>query len=269
MKTIQDFLTFTNLRGARIRFSGLLIFASILYCMVYGVTSVLLYTMNHAIYYNLGIYVITIASSFIYMVILFQFLILKRDIQTKIKLKSYVLPLILTQSILFLFLAGVSYATFALSLQEAYQSIYYIMNVLLMLGIILYLPLQIFSMFVIFDEKRNPFIILKTAFVKIVKHYQSVFYSLLVLLILSVSFIWIMNTVYDYGSEFVATTAAVDIMIRNNPFLIASELILNVTNNPAIIMPSIIAIVYGFIMCLVLVYYYMVMACIYDEDIHL
>lgn len=269
MKTIQDFLTFTNLKGARIRYCGLLIFASILYCMIYGITSILLYATDNAIYYNLGIYAINMASSFIYMVILFQFLVIKRNIQTKLKLKSYVMPLILTQSIFFIFLAGGSYATFSFMLQETYQSIYYVMNIILMMGIIFYLPLQIFSMFAIFDEMRNPFIILKTAFVKVFKHYQSVFYSILVLLVLAIGFSWIMNSVYNYGNEFVATTAAIDIMIRNNPFLTASELIMNVSSNSAIFVPCIIAIAYGFIMCTVLVYYYMVMVCIYDEDIRI
>ena len=218
MKTIKDFLTFTNLKGARIRYTGLLIFASILYCLLYGVTSIMIYTSGVTLYYYLGIYVINIASSFIYMVILFQFLILKRDIQEKIKLKAFILPLIVTQSMFFLCLAGGGYATFALMLQETYQSIFYVVNSLLMLAIILYLPLQIFAMFAIFDGMRNPLIILKTAFLKLFKHYQSAFYSLLVLLLIAVGFTWIMNTIYNYGSEFVAASAAVDIMVRNNPF---------------------------------------------------
>lgn len=267
MNTIKDFLSYTNLKGARVRYTLLLTFASILYCIVYNVSTIFMYASQVSTYYYIGIYLINILAAFFYMLIISQFLMLKRGDTTKLAWKKYFSPVILVQSIYFVFLAGGGYLSYFFMMNDAYQTLYYIVTVITILAVIFYLPLQIFGMFYIYDGEKNPFTIIGKAFMKIMRHYQSVFYTLLAIFLVMACFTWIMNMVYNYGGDFIPSVAAMDIMMRNNPFLVASELITSVLSNQAIWIPAIISIIYGFIMCALLVYFYMVMVCIHDEDI--
>ena len=47
-----------------------------------------------------------------------------------------------------------------------------------------YIPVQIFGAFHIYDGKRNPFSVIKSSFQTIFTHYRSVFYSILLLVVI-------------------------------------------------------------------------------------
>lgn len=269
MKTIREFLDYTNMKGARIRYSVLLIFASVLYCMFYLVCTTLIYSIGASIVYYVGMYLLSIVTTFFYMIILFQFILLKRGDMVRLKYREYLIPLILVQSIYFIILAVGGLASYSLMMSETSNLLYGVVTLVLMLAILMYLPMQIMSFFLIYDNERNPFVIIAKAFQKVVAHYQSIVYSLLLMLIAATLFTMVMKSFYGYGSEFMPSVAAMDIMLRNNPFIVASELLPALFSNGELLVPTVLSILYGVFMCCLSVYYFMVMVCIYDHDIRL
>ena len=67
---------------------------------------------------------------------------------------------------------------------------------------------------------------------------------------------------------FAVNSGVVDIMTRSNPFMDAMELGLSLFDNMQLLPAFLVSVVYGVVMCLVLVFYYTFMVCIYDEDVH-
>ena len=132
-----------------------------------------------------------------------------------------------------------------------------------------YIPVQVFACYAIYDGARNPFLIIKDAFVKIIRHYRSSFYSMLVIFLIAFAYTSVMDAFFQYGTRFAANSGVVDIMTRSNPFMDAMELGLSLSGNMQLLPAFILSIIYGVLMCLMLVFYYIFMVCIYDEDVHI
>lgn len=266
-KVIREFLDVTNSRGSLLKFTFLLIIASMLYCMVYSFASIFIYQSNGLIYYGIQ-YIIVLWAAFVYMVILFQFLMKKRKDDIKLKLKSYVLPLWGVQTIFFILMAGSSFLSSTLIMQGTLPLNSYVLTPLILLLMILYVPLQVLCLLQIYDGKRNPLYIIKDACSCLVKHYQTCFYSLLALVLLAALYHMCMGAFFGVSSSFVPYSAVMDLMVSSNPFMNAFHYLAFVLNHIQFLGPFLVSLVYGSIMCIALVYYYMVMICAYDGNIN-
>ena len=93
-------------------------------------------------------------------------------------------------------------------------------------------------------------------------------YSMLVIFLIAFAYTSFMNAFFQYGTLFAVNSGVVDIMTRSNPFMDAMELGLSLFDNMQLLPAFLVSVVYGVVMCLVLVFYYTFMVCIYDEDVH-
>lgn len=267
MKSIREFMVFTNLKGHVKSFAVVLLLFSFLYCSIYTIGIGMLYKAENSLLYYFGLYVLVIASSYVYMIILFQFMKSKREDTKKIKPKTYFAPLFLVQSIYFVLLSGGGILSYACMANNQIALNAYLISPILILFIMLYIPMQIFSILYIYDGQKNGLRIIKDSFIKIIAHYQSVFYSYLLIVCLYVAFMLMMNSMFDMTSNMLPASFAITIMTMSNPFITLFQLMGSILDNMQIAVPALIAFVYGIVMCIALTYYYMVMICIYDNDI--
>lgn len=268
MNTVKEFISFTNLKNNRIKLSLLLMVASILYCIVLSLVHTIIY-MGNPFYYYAALYIFVVWTAFIYMIILFQFLQKKRGIEKALSLKSYILPLVGVQTIFYVVMIGCGLLTFMVAGTTQYSSFYYILTPVCILLTICYIPVQVFSFFAIYDGVSNPFIIIKTAFMKLIKHYRSCFYALLTLVIFAMAYNIIMGAAFDLSQSFQAFNAVQNVMVQSNPFVNAVNYMVYAFQNGALWPAVVVSFLYGVVMCILLVYYYMFMVCIYDEDIQI
>lgn len=267
MKTLKDFYAFTNLKGRVASLAIMLILTSFLYCSIFSMANSVAYRSGTIALYYIFLYIIVMVAAYVYMIIMFQFVRNKRQDTKSLRMKDYRLPLFGVQTILYILMAGSNYISLQLLFTNQ-QLNAYVMTPVMILLTMLYIPVQVFACFRIYDGERNPFVILKNAVWTIVKHFQACFYSLLPLLLLAVIYSGIMNMVFDYSTTFSPASAVLDIM-TGNPFLNGFYLGLAVFDNISLLPATIVSFVYGVIMCIVLVFYYTFMVCIADEDIHI
>ncbi|MGX8833827.1 hypothetical protein ACWG0P_06410 [Amedibacillus sp. YH-ame6] len=265
MKTIHEFINFTNLKGNRIKLTLMLIIPSLLYSLALSFFNTIVYISAFSNYYYFALYVFVLGTSFIYLILLFQFIHKKRDIEIPHSMKPYVLPYFFLQSVFFLIMIGSAWGSMAL-LQYA-SSLTSVMSVVCTLLAIFYIPVQTFSFFYLFDGEKNPFVILWKATKKVLKHYQFCFYALLTLALVAMLYNLIMDVFFGIGSNFVPMLLVHDIMISSNPFAFAGTYVAFAFENVNMWGPVLVSVIYGVLMCSVLVYYYMGMLCAYDEDI--
>ena len=207
------------------------------------------------------------AEIYVYLIVMFQFIRTKREDIRTLTMKDYMFPPIGVQTLLFVVMVGSSWLSFQLMLADM-SSINTILTPIMLVLMMFYIPVQVFACFAIYDGARNPFLIIKDAFVKIIRHYRSSFYSMLVIFLIAFAYTSFMNAFFQYGTLFAVNSGVVDIMTRSNPFMDAMELGLSLFDNMQLLPAFLVSVVYGVVMCLVLVFYYTFMVCIYDEDVH-
>lgn len=267
MKTIKDFYAFANLKGRVASLAIMLILTSFLYCSIYSMGISVAYRAGSTVLYYVFLYLIVIIAAYVYMIIMFQFIRNKRGDSRTLVMKEYMLPLLGTQTLFFVLMAGSSIISFQLILSAQQQLNAIVMTPIMLLLTLFYIPMQVFACFQIYDGQRNPFLILKNALVKILKHYQSCFYSLLPLLLVNVLYQSIMSTLFNYTTAFAPNSAVVDIMTSSNPFLNGFDLGISAFQNTALLPATICSFAYGIVMCIMMVFYYTFMVCVFDEDV--
>lgn len=267
MNVLREFMTFTNLKGQLKNFVLLLTLTSFLYCSIYTIITNIMYQVQVPAFFYIVMYVVVLVSAYVYMLVLYQFYKTKRELKKEVDLKACRVPVFLTQSIFYVLMVGGSLLSYFFMVQSSLQWMQYVLIPVLILLLILYVPWQIFAIFTILDGERQVFTILKTSLQKIVKHYQSIFYSLAIVFIIALIYHGCMDLFFGFHSSFIPTSAVVDIMTRSNPFLMVFELLGSVLDNIRIALPILLSLGYGFFMCVVLSVYYMVLLCIYDENI--
>lgn len=267
MKTWKDFLSFTNIRERIVSLLIMLMLLSILYCSVYSMGISVVSRAGSMLVSYLFLYLIVLVAAYVYLIVMFQFIRTKREDTRPLTMKDYMLPLIGVQTLLFAVMVGSSWLSFQLMI-AGMRSINTILTPVMLLLMMFYIPVQIFACFAIYDGERNPFIIIGNALIKIFQHYRSSFYSMLVIFLIAFAYTSFMNAFFQYGTLFAANSGVVDIMTRSNPFMDAMELGLSLSGNMQVLPAFLLSVVYGVLMCLVLVFYYTFMVCIYDEDVH-
>ena len=266
MKTLQEFQTFVHLKKHFWKLSLVLIIASLFYCVAYSFVQTIVY-MGNPIAYYIALYFLVIWSAYIFMIIIFSFVQKKRDEQSKLKLKSYIMPLLMVQSMLYFIMIAVSLVTLYVSTTP--NPLFYIGSALCILLSMFYIPLQLLSFFQIYDGKRNPFIILYNACKMIVVHYRSIFYAMFTLFMLALFYDIVMDMFFSISATSTPYMMAQDIMVNSNPFMNVINYIMFAFENGELWDIIIITFIYGISMCCLLTYFYMFMICVHDNDIKL
>lgn len=268
MNTWKDFLSFTNIKNKIPNLTIMLVLLSVLYCSIYTMVVSIVQRSGSMLVSYVFLYLIVMVAAYVFLIVLFQFIKIKRQDSLPLSMKHYRLPLLGVQSLLYFFMAGSSWLSFQMILWDMLDA-QMILRPIMLLMMIFYVPVQVFAFFAIYDGARNPFIIIKDAFVKIIKHYRSVFYSMLILFLAAFLYTSLMDALFQYGTLFSVISGVVDIMTRSNPFMDAMELGLSLSGNLQLLPAFVLALVYGALMSVLLVLYYTFMACVYDEDVRI
>lgn len=268
MDVLRKFYAFTNLNEHIGSLSIMLVLLSLLYCSIYSMVFAVALRLSSTFAYYLFIYLFVILAAYVYMIVMFQFIRNKRKDTSNITMRKYMLPLVGVQTIFYIIMAGSSYVSINMLMQGQKSVLSYPLTLIMILMTLFYIPMQVFVCFSIYDGIRNPFKIIYSAFMKIIHHYQSCFYSFLILLLLVFGYNMIMALAFDYQQPFFAINSiVVEVMTHNNPFMTAFELGINVFKNLNLLAPFIVSVIYGILMCILLVVYYTIMVCIHDKDI--
>lgn len=267
MKTWKEFLSYTHIKESKWSLFLMLALLSFLYCSLYQTVIYFAGRSGDRIAWYVFHYLLIMISAYVYMIVMFQFIRTKRKDSSDLKMKQYLIPIFGVQTILFILLAGSSFLSFQFMMIGMKQA-NVVMTPIMLILMMFYIPVQVFACFAIYDGARNPLVILKDAVMKIIHHYRSVFYSMLILLLVAVIYNFAMEAFFQYGYLFSPSTAVMDIMVRSNPLTDALELGLSLSGNSQLIAPFILALCYGLVMSFILIYYYMFMVCIFDDDVH-
>ena len=266
MKTFKEFITFTNLKGQLKNFIMLLVLTSFLYCSAYTILAKFMYQMNLVAFYLIS-YALVILASFVYLLVIYQFVKTKRELKKGLDLKACSRPLLLVQSLFFFMMFVLSLLGFYAMMQENLVWMQYILYPIMILTILFYIPWQFFAFLYIIDGEKKPLMIMKLSLKKMMNHYQSVFYSFIVLAALAFLYFHLMDALFQIHTAFIPVNVLMDIMLRVNPFLFMFEFMGSVFDNASIVLPVVISFVYGVLMCIVFCYYAMAQICIFDENI--
>lgn len=268
MKLIKEFYEFTGLKQQQKKVCFLILFASFLYCASYVGLMNIVYQTSSSLWFYLGIYSIILCAALGFMYIVHQFMHIKRKDSATFSLKAICGPVLLVQSIFYIALVGTSFLSFTLLMRGQMQVNALVITPVIMVLMLSYIPLQVFCFYYIYDGLKNPFIIIGKSFRLIIKHYQSVFYSLLPLFLVAVIFQSCLAIFFNLSNPFIPNTAIVSLLTESNPFMTLFTYMGFVFENSAFVMPVVLSFLYGCVMCYLLSIYYMVMAAIFDEDIH-
>ena len=201
MKTWKDFLSFTNIRERIASLLIMLMLLSILYCSIYSMGISVVSRAGSMLVSYLFLYLIVVVAAYVYLIVMFQFIRTKREDIRTLTMKDYMFPLIGVQTLLFVVMVGSSWLSFQLMLADM-SSINTILTPIMLVLMMFYIPVQVFACFAIYDGARNPFLIIKDAFVKIIRHYRSSFYSMLVIFLIAFAYTSFMNAFFQYGTLF-------------------------------------------------------------------
>lgn len=264
MQMLKDFIKFTNINKMGKQLYFIVLIASLLYCAMESVLMNMVYQIGNIVVYFIMLYGIVLCAGYGCMMILFQFLQSKRGQTQKLNMRTYVMPYIKVQTILSSILIGGSYLLYVVSQSWLYS----IVNAMLLLCILFYFPIQIFSMFLIYDGYRKSMDIIRIALQKMLKHYRSIFYSYISVLLLAYGCSSVIMVLSGVGYILHPSVLAIDFLLRSNPFMLFFELFATMFQSASLSLAGSIALIYGIVMHVIFVFYFMFMACIYDENIH-
>ena len=268
MKKINEFLTMIHLQEKPLKLWLLIVIPSVIYCVMLSFVQTLMYMGNPLIYYS-ALYFLILWFGFVWLIVFFQFLNKKRGNTMTLSIKSYLLPYFGVQTIFYILMMGCHYITMQIAGDLSKNFLFYILTALCILVTLAYLPWQLFCCFEILDGKRNPLRILKDGLVKLAKQYQICFYALILLAFVAVVFAFGKEMLFHIPMSFVPYMSVHDIMVNANPFADGIAMAVYAFKDVSQWGCVLYSLVYGIIMSVLLVVYYMLMACAYDEDIRI
>lgn len=268
-KLIHTFEENTKLCGQKRRLFLILSIWSLLYSAVsYAFMKAIAGVESMFVMYAL-LYVLVMAYTLIDNQIICLFMTLKHG-DKRHSLKDGWLTQLGFKSILYLLVIALSYGTFYVAMQNTggmYESLYLLFSMIAIWMVLLYLPLNAMSVFMIYRGERNVGKVFCDVLKLIVKRYRSVFYSFLPILLLSVLYHSVMSVCFQVSSAFVPSSTMLSLISDASPFQYFYIYLRYVFENTNLFMPLVVSLIYGFVFSFVMVYFYMLMACIVDEDI--
>ena len=149
MKNWKDFVSFANIEDRKASLITMLVLLSILYATVYTMAISVAYRLGSLWLTYLFLYLVVLLAAYVYMIVMFQFIRNKREDTRPLHMKEYMLPLAGVQTIFYVLMAGSS----ALSLQLLFsgQSVSMMLTAIQLILMMVYIPLQIFACFAIYD----------------------------------------------------------------------------------------------------------------------
>lgn len=262
---IREFLEMMNNGGKLKKNIFLMMLGCIMYALMYQLLSKVLYKQEQVwMIYGVA-YIITLLASLIPAYLSLRVLHDKRREKT-MHIKACILPYIGIQTILYLIMSLLGYASFSLAMDANTGILAYLVNVLLMLACLLYIPVQLFS-FLQMEDEKNIFIICKQSLITIIQHYRSIFYSCLVVGALFIAYRYVMQTMFSMQGGVVLYNLPMELLNRWFPFLDSVIYLMNAMENASLWLPFLFSVIFGMCLCNAYVILLYINACIHDGEI--
>ena len=181
--------------------------------------------------------------------------------------KKMLIPCIAVMLILVICMLGLGILSFQMAIHQEQQLFAYVINALLLLACMFYVPVIVFSYLEIRMGKKNPLLIIKCAFEKMMHHYQSVFYSTLIIAFLVIGYRYMMDSVFSISMGVTLYDLPLELLSRWVPFLDLPSLLTSALDNASLWSVVIVSFVSQFVLCAAYILYVFYMICIHDEDI--
>lgn len=262
----KQFFELIHAKGNLGKCTLLMIAVCFFYAVFYQFVSSLLYRIDNSIFFYLIVYIIALFLSFVAMVLTHYYVDVKRQVEEKSKLHR-IAPLLMSQSIYILLLLALGAFSFSNALKQDNSIVAYGVNAFLLLGLLFYLPLSVFSFLQIKDGIKNPIRIIQGSFQKIGKHYRGVFYSCLLLLIFFIGYRYLMEVLFSFQMNLALYDMPLELLLRSIPFLDTISLLSSISGNLSLIIATIFSFLCSLLLCFLSVLFLFYSICIQDEDI--
>lgn len=163
---------------------------------------------NTLLFYGI-LYVLVIVSAYVYMLVLYQFLKKKRDDDLRVDMKACRIPLIMTQSVFFLLMAGGSFVSYLLMENQDLAFLQYLLTPILLLLLMLYIPWQVFAILEILNGKKHPLRNIERCLADYFTTLSIRLYSLLALGAIAAIYYSCMDAMFEISISLVPATAVI------------------------------------------------------------
>lgn len=252
MKQLQEILqTKGKFKQNMLILSGI----CLIYAIFYQIFAQVLYQQENTLLLYLYSYVLSLLAGGIVSLMIQK--ILKDQQGTRVSGKAWVVSFVCLQTIYFVVLGVLGYASFYMALTVSTGILAYVINAVLVLVVLFYVPVLIFG-FYHRSEKCNPFVVILKSIQTIVHQYQPVFYSCLLAAIVFVGYRYLMQSVFSFQMGVALYDLPMEIMTRWVPFLDVAGWIPLLSENGALLHPLCFSILFSFLQCgvlLALIYY--------------
>lgn len=262
---IRDFLEMMNNGGKLKKNIAFMIVCCIAYALAYQLLSKVLYQQEQVLLVYGVAYILTLLASLIPAYLSLRVLHDKRR-EKHIDLKACVLPYLGIQTILYIIMCSLGYASFSQAMNANTGILAYLVNILLMLACLFYIPIQLFS-FLQMEEERNVITILKNSMVTLWKHYRSIFYSCLVVGVLFIGYRYFMQTMFSMQGGVALFDLPMELLNRWYPFLDSVIYLFNAFENATLWLPFLFSVIFGMCLCNAYIILLYINACIHDGEI--
>lgn len=269
IKFIKNLEVNCHLKGNKSKLFLILVLWSILYCGgFYLVTSYTMEISNQEMIFFI-FYIMMIIYTLIDNQMIFLFRSIQKD-KRKVSLKKTWKPQILLSTIIYISVLALSYVIQYLMSISSDQIIGYyvflILSVISMVGLLLYIPFRILCVFIIYDGEAKILNILKRAIQVITKQYRNIFYSFLIIGIVSMIYQSILSTFFGIDSVLFPISNLYSLIVNPNAFHHLFTYLPYIGENNAYLMISFISIIYALLQTFIFLYYYMFLGCVVDDD---
>lgn len=246
MKQLQEIL---QTKGRFQKNLLLLSGACLIYAILYQLFANVLYQQENTLLLYLYSYVLCLLGGGILAAVIRK--ILGDQQESNIKGKAWILSFLMLQTIFYLVLSVLGYASFSIAVNASTGVLAYAVNALLVLAVLFYVPVLIFSFYEM-KEKRNPFAVIYSSLKVILHRYQPVFYSCLIAAIVFIGYRYLMQTVFSFQMGVTLYDLPMEIMTRWVPFMDAVSFMTLLSENGALLLPLSFSILFAILQCVVL-----------------
>lgn len=221
----------------------------LVYAILYQLFANVLYQQENTLLLYLYTYVLCLLGGGILAFVIQK--ILDDQQENRIHGKAWFLSFFMIQTIFYIVMSVLGYASFSMAANTAAGFFAYALNAILVLVVLFYVPVVIFSFYEM-AETHNPFAVIYASLKVILHRYQPVFYSCLIAAIVFIGYRYLMQTVFSFQMGVSLYDLPMEIMTRWVPFMDAVSLLTMLSENGALLLPLCFSFLFAVLQCVVL-----------------
>lgn len=261
---MQHFLEILDTRGKAKLYTVWMMVACLIYAICYQLISQWMYSWNQTMLLYVGTYGLHLLAGAIPALMTIKIQKSQEEVCCQ-DAKKMVVTYVLVQTILFMIMNVLGYASFTLASSNEQGILAYVVNLLLVLVVLFYIPVQMFCLQQL--RKTCSVIHMLGQSLKTIFHqYQPVFYSCLLLAIVFVGYRYLMQAVFQFQMNVALYDLPAELLIRYVPFLDVVSLGLLMLQNSALVLPFFFAFFFSIVQCGALVLFIYYIGCIQRKE---